>query len=133
MEKTVRYSRKREAILAAIRSTKTHPTAEWIYQTLKPTHPDLSLGTVYRNLGFFLERGDIKSVGVVNGQERYDGDMSPHSHFICKRCGAVYDLPAPPGLEGLDRVVGEQYGFTVDRCELTLRGLCAGCAGDWKQ
>ena len=50
MERTIRYSKKREAILEAIRSTDTHPTADWVYQTLKPTHPDLSLGTVYRNL-----------------------------------------------------------------------------------
>ena len=52
----IRYSKKREAILTAIRSTTCHPSAEWIYQTLKPTHPDLSLGTVYRNLVFFQQQ-----------------------------------------------------------------------------
>ncbi|MGE4277314.1 MAG: transcriptional repressor, partial [Lawsonibacter sp.] len=62
MERTIRHSKKREAILSAIRSTKSHPSAEWVYQTLKPTHPDLSLGTVYRNLLFFQEHGDIQSV-----------------------------------------------------------------------
>ena len=50
MEKAVRYSKKREAILDAIQSTTCHPSADWVYQTLKPSHPDLSLGTVYRNL-----------------------------------------------------------------------------------
>ena len=53
MERATRYSRKREAILNAIQSTDCHPSAEWVYQTLKPTHPDLSLGTVYRNLVLF--------------------------------------------------------------------------------
>ena len=68
MEHAIRYSKKREAILYAIRSTHVHPTAEWVYQTLKPTHPDLSLGTVYRNLTFFREQGMIRSVGVIGGQ-----------------------------------------------------------------
>ena len=60
MEKAIRYSKKREAILNAIQSTKCHPSADWVYQTLKPEHPDLSLGTVYRNLEFFRQplKGD---------------------------------------------------------------------------
>ena len=82
----IRYSKKREAILNAIRSTTCHPSAEWIYQTLKPTHPDLSLGTVYRNLVFFQQQGQVQSVGVVNGQERFDGNTAPHSHFVCTNC-----------------------------------------------
>ena len=67
MERATRYSKKREAILAAIRSSDTHPSAEWIYQTLKPEHPDLSLGTVYRNLLFFQRQGTIQSVGIIHG------------------------------------------------------------------
>ena len=61
MERSIRYSKKREAILAAIQGTSCHPSADGIYQQLKPSHPDLSLGTVYRNLIFFQERGDIRS------------------------------------------------------------------------
>lgn len=77
MERSIRYSKKREAILAAIQGTSCHPSAEWIYQQLKPSHPDLSLGTVYRNLIFFQERGDIRSVGVIQGQERFDAVDTP--------------------------------------------------------
>lgn len=127
MEHAIRYSKKREAILDAIRSTRVHPTAEWVYQTLKPTHPDLSLGTVYRNLTFFREQGMIRSVGVIGGQEHFDGDLSPHSHFICLECGAVYDLPRPEALEGLDQRVSEHYGVQVNSCDLTLRGACRKC------
>ena len=68
MERATRYSKKREAILDVIRGTDAHPSAEWIYQALKPAHPDLSLGTVYRNLLFFQRQGTIQSVGVVHGQ-----------------------------------------------------------------
>ena len=68
MERAIRHSKKREAILAALRGTTRHPSAEWLYRQLKPQHPDLSLGTVYRNLAFFQERGLVQSVGVVQGQ-----------------------------------------------------------------
>ena len=65
MERATRYSKKREAILNAIRGSDAHPSAEWIYQALKPAHPDLSLGTVYRNLLFFQRQGTIQSVGNI--------------------------------------------------------------------
>ena len=127
MERTTRYSKKRAAILSAIRGTDCHPSAEWVYQTLKPSHPDLSLGTVYRNLVFFQERGDIRSVGVVRGQERFDGITTPHSHFICRHCGAVMDLRRTELSDRIDRDVSEQYGLMVDRHELTFHGLCPTC------
>ncbi len=127
MERTVRYSKKREAILNAIRRTSCHPSAEWVYQQLKPSHPDLSLGTVYRNLAFFREQGLVQSVGVVQGQERFDGTVTPHSHFVCNRCGSVLDLPdLRPGGD-LEQAVSSQYGFAVERCELTFYGLCPSC------
>ena len=127
MQKTTRYSKKREAILDVIRGTRVHPTAEWVYQTLKPTHPDLSLGTVYRNLALFREQGMIRSVGVIDGQEHFDGVMAPHAHFICSKCGAVHDLPLPDAMEGLDSRISDRYGFRVDSCDLTVHGLCRKC------
>lgn len=123
----IRYSKKREAILNAIRSTTCHPSAEWIYHTLKPTHPDLSLGTVYRNLVFFQQQGQVQSVGVVNGQERFDGNIAPHSHFVCTNCGAVIDLHSIKLDGSLIRDVSEQYGLAVERHELTFYGRCQTC------
>lgn len=130
MERTVRYSKKREAILAAIRGTSCHPSAEWVYQQLKPRHPDLSLGTVYRNLAFFQAHGQVQSVGVVQGQERFDGIVAPHSHFICNRCGAVLDLPDTRPDSTLEQSLSAQYGFAVQRCELTYYGLCPSCLSE---
>ena len=127
MERTIRYSKKREAILAAIRGTSCHPSAEWIYQQLKPRHPDLSLGTVYRNLAFFQEAGQVQSVGGVQGQERFDAVTTPHSHFVCNCCGTVLDLPDICPERGLERTVSTQYGFAVQRCELTFYGNCPNC------
>ena len=127
MEKAIRHSKKRDAILAAIRSTDCHPSAEWVHQTLKPTHPDLSLGTVYRNLTFFREQGVIQSVGVVQGQERFDGTTAPHSHFVCSCCGCVSDLHRIDPHNDLEGLVRREYGVQVERHELTFYGLCTAC------
>ena len=127
MERAIRYSKKREAILQAIKSTDCHPSAEWVHQTLKPTHPDLSLGTVYRNLVFFQEQGTVKSVGVVNGQERFDGCTAPHSHFVCSKCNSVSDLHGLQLADDLDRTVCEQFQVAVERHELTFFGICQNC------
>ena len=88
-----RSSKKRDAILELVRSTNIHPKAEWIYEQLKPRFPDLSLGTVYRNIKLLTNSGLLNSVGVINGEERFDGEIHFHSHAACTRCGVVMDLP----------------------------------------
>lgn len=132
MERATRYSQKREAILNLIRSSNVHPSAEWIYESLKPIHPGLSLGTVYRNLLFFQQQGTIKSVGIVNGQERFDAVTTPHSHFVCTTCGAVIDLKEILMDANLNHVVRSQYGFEVQRHELTFYGRCKSCMHQMK-
>ena len=126
MNQTRKYSRKREAILECIRSTNTHPTADWVYAQLKPRLPDLSLGTVYRNLAAFKQDGTIVSVGVVNGQERYDGCVEPHVHFICQSCGAVVDVDLAYPARALERQVAEAIGGTVTGHSLCFHGICSG-------
>ena len=123
----IRTSKKRDAMLALLRSTHCHPGADWVYQELRAQYPGLSLGTVYRNLNHLCERGLIQRVGSVNGQERYDGVVTPHSHFICNRCGAIVDLPEhSPGPDYMDNL-GVQYGFRAEGCEFIVRGLCRDC------
>ena len=122
-----RFSKKREAILEAIRSTDTHPSAEWVYTKLKPDFPDLSLATVYRNIAEFLEDGTIVSVGTVSGQERYDAYVEPHTHFICSCCGAVIDVESKIDTAVLNETVGKSIGAQIDRHELYFRGKCANC------
>lgn len=126
MEKTRKHSRQREAILACLQSTASHPTAEWVYQQLKPQLPALSLGTVYRNLALFRKEGVICSVGTVDGLERFDADTSPHAHFVCRRCHAVTDVHTPLP-DGLCQSVERELGARECRCSLTFTGLCARC------
>ncbi|MCL2567020.1 MAG: transcriptional repressor [Alphaproteobacteria bacterium] len=130
--KVKNYSRKREAILEKICSTKTHPTAEWIFQELKDSYPDLSLATVYRNLNMFKEEGAIISVGSINGQERFDGFKDPHAHFICEVCQSIGDiafknnqLPAI-SLENIEN-------SKVRKIDLTVYGTCQNCLDSIKQ
>jgi Fur family peroxide stress response transcriptional regulator len=122
----VRYSKKREAILRTIRSTTIHPSAEWIYAQLKPEFPDLSLATVYRNLSEFLKSGEIISVDVVDSKERFDGNVSPHSHFICDECGVILDV-ALSGDALIDQETEAALGAKVTRHEVIFRGICEDC------
>lgn len=122
-----KFSRKREAIYNSICTSGSHPTAEAVYSELKPGYPDLSLGTVYRNIALFKQEGKIVSVGVVGGQERLDGNTAPHPHFICLSCGAVYDIPGGTQGDELNRRVEAQTGFEVLDHSLVFRGNCSRC------
>ena len=127
MVKTVKQFRKRNAILAYLRETTEHPSAEMVYNHLKTEYPDLSLGTVYRNLAKFKEEGEIISVGTVNGVERFDGNTMPHVHFVCTGCEAVADLPQIKIPDVLNQEVKNQTGGHIDMCQLTFVGQCGQC------
>ena len=101
METSKKNFRKRTAILSFLRQTKDHPSAEMVFNHLKQEIPDLSLGTVYRNLSMFKAQGEIISLGTVNGVERFDGNTAPHVHFVCTDCSAVIDLHTLPVPEEL--------------------------------
>lgn len=127
MEATGKHFRKRAAILSCLRCSHAHPSAEWIYARLKPDFPDLSLATVYRNLSLFKQQGLIASLGTVSGVERFDGDTTPHAHFICCRCGQVTDLPGVLPPEAMRMDVQQRTGGVVAECSLTFTGLCKAC------
>ena len=120
-----RHSKKRDAILNCIRQSRIHPSAEWIYAQLKPEHPDLSLGTVYRNLALFRESGEVVCVATVRGADRLDACTEPHAHFICEQCGAVLDIDVPQ--DDLRSDLETRYGVRVRRSELLFRGVCSAC------
>lgn len=127
MEPTRKHFRKRDAILTCLRSTCVHPSADWVYAALKPEIPDLSLGTVYRNLAYFKEQGQIVSLGTVGGVERFDGNTAPHVHFICTACGAVLDLAEVEIPLELTQAAEMSVGGKVKSCKLTFTGQCAEC------
>ena len=127
MERTSKHFRKRDAILNCVRATTTHPSAEWVYENVRTQMPDISLATVYRNLSLFKEQGLIRSLGTVNGVERFDGNTEPHVHFICTQCGGVQDLPEISVPEELNSAVARSSGGRVDSCQLSFTGICGEC------
>ena len=127
------FSRKRKAILQKIRGSHIHPTAEWVYQELKNEYPDLSLGTVYRNLTRFKEDGTIRSLGVINGQEHFDGELNAHDHFLCMECGQILDLARPAFLEESIEHLEKTGNLVVRSYDLLLRGTCPACCKKQKQ
>ncbi len=133
MAGTAKHFRKRAAILDCIRQTTVHPSAEWIYAQLKPDFPDLSLGTVYRNLTLFREQGLIMSIGTVNGVERFDGFTQPHVHFICTQCGQVMDLKEVQIPQEVSDEVMSSTGGSVGGVQLTFTGICRECMEENQQ
>ena len=127
MEQSTKHFRKRDAILSCLRSTDIHPGADWIHEQVKARIPNISLGTVYRNLALFKSQGLITSVGTVNGVERFDGNTDPHVHFICTGCDSVIDLHELEVPQSLGCQAEESGGCQVTGCQLTFTGLCGNC------
>ena len=122
-----RHSDKRDAILACLRSTAEHPSAEWIYAKLKPQYPNLSLATVYRNLQQIKDAGLASSVGTVRGQERFDGSTAPHTHAVCTVCGKIADVEDSTITPELIERVQRATGFAISGAALQFSGVCENC------
>jgi Fur family peroxide stress response transcriptional regulator len=125
-----KHSKKRDAILQVIRATSSHPGAQWVYDQLKSAIPGLSLATVYRNINLFQREGSVISVGVVNGEERFDGRIDPHPHFVCNCCDRVFDydsLELPTPFPATMEKLKPRAGFIIDYRKTVFSGLCAGC------
>ncbi len=113
----------RTLVLETVRSLYNHPTAEEVYENVQVRCPNISRGTVYRNLNNLADDGDILRVQVANAPDRYDFTVEPHAHFRCRYCGRVFDfqLPDAPLPEGLNE------GFYVEDYQLVFCGSCPDC------
>ena len=120
-----RFSQQRERIYQAVYDSREHPTAQMVYDQLRPELPKLSLGTVYRNLHQMAEEGRLKE---LNGPvSRFDATVSPHTHIRCTCCGQVADGGLPYD-ESLDRMA-VAAGWRITEHNLTFSGICPACAG----
>ena len=133
MTPPTKHFKKRDAILNCLRMSKSHPSAEELFTQLKPQIPDLSIGTVYRNLSLFKEQGLATTVATVNGVERFDANTMPHVHFICSQCDAVLDLKEISVPQQLKTAVEDSSGCHVEGCQLSFTGICEKCINNqWK-
>ena len=120
-------SRKRQAIYDLLCEDREHPTAEMLFNRLKGDFPELSLGTVYRNLSVLEEEGLVVRVGKVEGQERYDARLDPHIHFVCTRCHRVTDMELTEDTEKLIDAMTRQLDCRAQSFVLTAKGICGKC------
>ena len=127
MEQSTKRFRKRDAILACLRDTHSHPSADWVYEKVRETIPDISLATVYRNLGQMKEAGMIQSVAVVSGQERYDAETHSHTHFVCQNCDAVMDLWETGLPQNILKQAEESSDCEIRSVSLQFTGICPCC------
>lgn len=121
-----RKTKQKEAIIAVLRSTESHPMADWVYSEVKTEIPNISLGTVYRNLRQLCERGEIRELKLGDTSSRFDARLDDHYHFRCERCGNVFDINMPVNKD-LDREASGAIGFKITHHVLEFRGLCNNC------
>lgn len=121
-----KYSRQRETLIGILRGTTCHPNADWIYDKAREEIPNISLGTVYRNLAKLAGEGKILKLDVGDGSDHYDGDISPHAHFYCKHCRRIYDIFVDYGKRLKDEA-RERTGGVVERCDVMFEGTCREC------
>lgn len=118
----LRPSQQRISILAHLRSVKTHPSVERVWRDLLPSMPTLSRTTVYTTLALLGKAGLAQPIPIDGEELRWDGDTSVHGHFLCGKCGGLWDFPVealpPPALP---------EGFTPSRLQLYCLGTCPDC------
>jgi Fe2+ or Zn2+ uptake regulation protein len=121
MEVTLRNSKQRDLVLNIINNSYNHPTAEEIYIECRKQIPNISLGTVYRNLNLLIELNQIKKI-KCDTVDHFDKNI-PHHHFICTNCKKIidiYNIDIPLYKEINGNIITEQT--------LTLKGICSGCS-----
>ena len=122
----VRHSRQRDAILANLQSRRDHPTADMVYKDVRSEFPNISLGTVYRNLSFLADKAQVSRITTGVGADRFDGYTKPHNHFVCKCCGRVVDM-AYVTKEKIVEEASKQFDGQIEEYELQFLGTCKDC------
>ncbi len=123
----MKYSRKRDKILEYVKSVKSHPTAEEIYTKIRKENPNISLGTVYRNLEKLVNDKKVSRIKIANSKDRFDGDTLMHYHAICSNCNRVFDVPKLEPLQNIDNEVSSILDCEVLSHDLIFNTICSRC------
>lgn len=125
----MRNTKQRQVVLDIIRSTDSHPTADWVYEQVRKVIPNISLGTVYRLLGRLQEEGLVVQLEAGSRKSRFDGRPGPHQHIICERCGCITDVPDVLDASATERIQ-QVTGYRVHAHRVEWIGLCPQCQGE---
>ncbi|HHX93180.1 MAG TPA: transcriptional repressor [Clostridiales bacterium] len=125
----MRYSKQRESIMEAVRSHDGHPTADQVYKTVRQNNPNISLGTVYRNLNQLAESGVLVRIPVSGSRDRFDHNTHAHFHAQCTSCGSFFDVPCDICEELTDLLerIEARTGMTVAAERVQFQKICSGC------
>ena len=127
----LKYSKQRESIKNFLVTRYDHPTAETVYLNIRREFPNISLGTVYRNLNLLAEIGEIQKLSPGIGPDRFDGNPAPHYHFICRHCGCVMDLTVS-GLDHINLLAGQDFDGEIEGHITYFYGTCPSCKASEK-
>ncbi len=124
-----KFSRQRESIKRNLLERRDHPTADMVFADIRKEYPNVSLGTVYRNLSLLAETGEIRKLPSTGGADHFDGNMVPHHHFVCTRCGGIQDVFLKEHAEDemIDDAGGQIQG-TITDCSMQFNGICESCS-----
>ncbi|MCI8495766.1 MAG: transcriptional repressor [Lachnospiraceae bacterium] len=122
----IKHSRQRECIKEFLADRFDHPTAETIYLNVKKEFPNISLGTVYRNLSLLTNQGIIRKLSTGIGPDRFDGNTSPHYHVLCIECGSVLDLDME-NIDHINTLAGSQFDGEIYGHVTYFLGKCRNC------
>jgi len=126
MPKATRMTKQKKVILDILRSSSCHPSADWVYEQARKAIPDISLGTVYRNLNVLKDMGAILELNYGSTYSRYDGTSDNHYHFFCEKCKNLFDVNIPV-YQGLDKMVEDTCGYDVNHHRMEFYGVCNEC------
>ena len=124
---TLKKSKQRDMIKAFLMERKDHPTADVIYMNVRQQNPNISLGTVYRNLTLLADIGEIQRLRLGDGVDHFDGDISPHYHFVCSDCGSVIDLEMNGSIESITETAGSGFDGKIAGHITYFYGTCSSC------
>ena len=121
----MRRSKAREVILEELKKLKTHPRGDELFHIVRQRLPQVSLGTIYRNLDLLRRQGVVAEL-FCGDFNRYDGNVSPHHHFLCQRCRRLWDFEADV-VSSRVASAGDTAGFRVEGQYVVFYGLCREC------
>lgn len=124
----LKYSRQRESIMKYLLATKEHPTADMVYLHMKKEFPNISLGTVYRNLNVLTDIGEATKIPAPDGGDRFDGTVMPHNHFFCTNCRKVLDLDLDmSNIEQINKAASQNFDGMIESSTIIFLGKCSDC------
>ena len=121
-----RYSFQRDLIYKTLKRTKEHLTAEELYAKVKKSHPSISFGTVYRNLGVLESEGKVRKLNVSSERAVFETEEKPHHHLICEKCGDIQNVYEPANIQCV-KCLSWVKNFEIRQAYMNAYGICDSC------